>query len=461
MFRCSGVCSQCGKCHRNPQDKEVRDRKKDLLSLPSDFTPEIEEGYGVAFDVGTTTVVGILWDLAHGKIVGSAALTNPQIRYGADVISRIAFSMNEGNLQILQHAIVDCLNTILERLCEAHGIGQSSIVRAVACGNTTMSHLLLGIDPGSLAKAPFTPGYRGVVICRADELDIHIRTDGTITVLPNIAGHIGGDITADLLAVRMEDAASNALLIDIGTNGEIVLYSHGRMQACSTAAGPAFEGASIHQGMRAAKGVIERFRIKDAEIEFHVIGNVPPIGICGSGLIDIVAELLRKGVIDKTGKLLSTREYTDKYGDTFLAERIVEDGQGRRLILVSMERGEDIVLTQKDIREVQLAKAAISAGITILLKKAGLAAKDLERIYLAGAFGSFIDRESAVAIGLLPNVSLEKIIPVGNAASAGALMALTNTAQRTRMQAIPATVEHVDLSAEEGFHKVFLHAMSF
>ena len=462
MFKCTGICSLCGRCHRIERSIDSDDRKTKLLFLPEDFQPDTgEQGYGIAFDIGTTTVVGIMWDLFCGKPVGSVSMTNPQIKYGSDVISRIAFSSREGNLSVLHAAVIDCLNSIVEKICEQYEIKRESIVRAVACGNTTMSHLLLGIDPKSLAVAPFLPAYEGTVIRSAGELGLKISENAAVTVIPNIAGHVGGDITAGILATRLQNLDGNRLLVDIGTNGEIVLISNGKMSACSTAAGPAFEGASIYQGMRAADGVIERVRIKDGDVELGVIGESVPIGICGSGLIDCVAQMVKNGIADSTGRMLSAEEYTEKYGESPLAERLVEDEQGRKMILVSKSDSDDVVITQKDIREVQLAKAAIISGIRLMMKKAGITAGMIDAIYLAGAFGNFIDKESAVTIGLLPDTEYDKIVSVGNSAGAGALMALACSKEQNRIRQIPEKVTHIDLSAEAEFQKEFLNAMSF
>lgn len=462
MFKCTGNCSLCGRCHHINADNDSNSRKTKLLYFPKDFKPNIgEAGYGIAFDVGTTTVVGTLCDLHSGEIVSSASLTNPQIVYGADVISRIAFAGEEGNLNLLQEAIIQCLNQIIKQICNEKVIDYQLITRVIVCGNTTMAHLLLGINPKNLAKAPFVPSYKGTAIRNTEELGLQISNKGIITVIPNIAGHIGSDITSGILAVRLQNTLGNSLLIDIGTNGEIVYYDGTNMYACSTAAGPAFEGAAIYQGMRACNGAIERVRFKKEDIDFSVIGDTPPIGICGSGLIDIVAELIRYGIVNRSGKMLTSEEYAMNHGNSMLCERLVEHKSGRRMIIVAREDAEDIVITQKDIREVQLAKAAIAAGIKLMMKKEGKTTDDIDRIFLAGAFGNFINKKSAVTLGLLPNISIDKIISVGNTASTGAVMALTCKEELCHIKKIPENVLHVDLSVEPEFQKEYLTAMTF
>ena len=460
MFTCTGMCSSCGRCHSGSQEETNRAKER-LITFPKDFIPAKEEqGYGIAFDIGTTTVVGLLWNLKRGELTGTASLTNPQTRYGADVISRIAFAAAENHLQLLQREILQCLNDLTERLCTDGCIKRESVIRIVVCGNTTMSHLLLGINPESLAHAPFQPAYRGAVFLQAKDLGIKINEKGTVMVMPNIAGHVGGDAAAGILAVRLGDSEGSSLLIDIGTNGELALKSGERIWLCSTAAGPAFEGASISQGMRAVKGAVERVRTENGEFKFSVIGHVPPVGICGSGLIDAVSEMSKTGIMDSSGRLLTAEEFTMKQGDSPLADCLEKDESGRRMVLVK-KREKDICITQKDIREVQLAKAAIAAGISILMKKAGLQPGELNRIYLAGAFGNFIDKKSAMTIGLLPTIDPQKIVPVGNAAGAGALMVLAQPKERVSLQQILKKSIHVNLSDESAFQKEYINAMHF
>ena len=344
-------------------------RKKDLIYLPEGFNAdkrnfENEECYGIAFDIGTTTVVGMLWDLRNAKLVGTAARTNPQSTYGADVISRILFcSQKEGNLKLLQNKIIGCFGEILNEMRENTGVSPSSIIKAAIVGNTTMSHLLLNIDPSSLAKAPFTPNFEGQVTVKAHELGLCIKPDAYVHVLPNIAGHVGSDIVAVLLATCLKEMDGANLAIDIGTNGEILLSYQGKVLTCSTAAGPAFEGASIYQGMRAAGGAIEGVKIKDDTVILSVIDDTEPIGICGSGLIDCVAELLSCGIVSKNGRMLNYEDAKKAGLPEEIAVRLKKGENGNEFILYHSEGRGDIAVTQKDIREVQLAKGAIFAEL--------------------------------------------------------------------------------------------------
>lgn len=444
-------------------------RKKDMARLPEGFVPdriewrqgEPKECFGLAFDIGTTTVVGMLWDLRKAEPVGTAARTNPQSVYGADVISRIMYcGQEEGNLKQMQRLIAECFNDIVREFEEEYKIDPKAINKVTAVGNTTMSHLLLGVDPQSLALAPFSPGFTGLVSVKAKELNLIIDENAMVNVLPNIAGHVGSDIVAVLLFSGLKEMEGANLAIDIGTNGEILLANSGTVLTCSTAAGPAFEGACIHHGMRAATGAIEGVKIQEGEVKLSVIGDAKPVGICGSGLIDCVAELLKSGMITKKGKLLS-KEEAEKAGlPDSLAKRLVDGANGKSFILYSDEEN-DIYITQKDIREVQLAKGAILAGIKIMMQELKLEDSLLNNVFLAGAFGNYIKKESALTIGLLPAVSPGKVVSIGNAAGAGACMALLSQSSLEEANRLPDEVDHIELAAHPDFQDVYLQAMYF
>ena len=463
MFKCTGICSKCGRCKDAGMLRGAVDRKTKILNLPEDFRPETDErGYGIAFDIGTTTVVGMLWDIYNGCQIGAQAETNPQNEFGLDVISRITFANEaEENLKLLQDKIIGCLNLITEKLCSEHNVDPQSIIRVTVCGNTTMSHIFAGYDPASLAHAPFDPVYTGTLFMRAGDLGLQIRPESTVMLIPNIAGHVGGDITAGILAARLEDRKEKTLFIDIGTNGEIVFCQDGKMFTCSTAAGPAFEGAAIYQGMRAANGAIEKVRFENEDVLFQVIGGIPPVGICGSGLIDAVAEMKKAGVIDKKGRIATAESYDRKHPGSLLCERLRDGADGREFVLVSKTNDEDIVITQKDIREVQLAKGAIGAGIQLMMQKMESKPEELDRIIVAGAFGSYIDKNSAVTIGLLPDIDRDRIESAGNTAGAGTLMAVASSEEAVRVQNIPEKLTHIELANEPDFQHTYLKAMGF
>ena len=416
--------------------------------------------YGVAFDIGTTTIMGSLHDLNSGKTLSLRAATNPQNIYGADVISRITYAAEspEG-LARMQGKVVEALNEIIRGLAAEAGIEKEQIYEATAVGNTTMSHLFLGINPAYLAPAPFIPAYRRPVRVEAAEIGLSINPGGEVVVLPNIAGYVGSDTVGVILATALDQRRRCCAVIDIGTNGELALATGGRILTCSTAAGPAFEGAQIKQGMRAADGAIEAVRIVNGEIQLEVIGNSVPQGICGSGLIDAAAALLKAGVIEPSGRMVDP-ETTGAHLPPSLRSRL-RRGKGGFGFILAGEGEKEVVLTQSDLRELQLAKGALYAGLQILLQEAGLTRDDLDEVLLAGAFGSYIRKESAREIGLLPGIPLEKITPVGNAAGRGARAALISRTERARAFALPEQIEHVELSARLDFQKAFIDALSF
>ncbi len=457
-----GRCEECGRCNLY----DTTTRKKRLTNLPEGFVPDAprqgESRFGIAFDIGTTTVVGMLWDLSENRLVDMIAKTNPQSRYGADVISRITWSSeNPENLKQMQRLIIDCFNEMLDTFTVQYQIETAYIQKATVVGNTTMSHLFLGYDAKTLAVSPFSPAFTGPVSRTAEELGLHMEPAAEVAVLPNIAGHVGSDIVAAMIAAGIRETPGITLAIDIGTNGEIVLGGKKRMLTCSTAAGPAFEGARIYQGMRAAEGAIEKVEISGGEVRLKIIGNKAPVGICGSGLIDAVAQMLDAGLVSFKGNLISGEEALAKGVNPELAGRLRKGGNGNEFVLAWREKDEDIVLNQKDIREVQLAKGAIFGGIKVLLECLETKTEELDEILLAGAFGSYIDKRSALRIGLLPNVGLAKIRHIGNAAGVGACMALLSSEAGKQAELLSREVEHVELALHPSFEKEYLLGMYF
>ena len=432
MIKCTGICSKCGKCQGSAMVSGANDRKTKMLAYPDGFKADDgEKGLGVAFDIGTTTVVGMLWDLEMGEQIATTAKTNPQNEFGMDVISRITYcTKEEKNYKHLQALIVKCLNEILMELCEKTGAVAENITAAAVCGNTTMSHIFAGYSPVNLAKAPFTPEYQGMLNITAKEAGLNIGEYAKVSVVPNIAGHVGGDITAGIVASKLLECQGLTVFIDLGTNGEIVLTDGTHSYTCSTAAGPAFEGAAIKCGMRAALGAIESVIIKDGEVYTKTIEDTEAEGICGSGLIETVAQMLDANIINQKGRMAVATEAEAKGIDSRLIKRLVDIDGERAFTLQEKTDGDDIVITQSDIRELQLAKGAIKAGVQIMLKESGKSEKDICRVLVAGAFGNYIDKRSAVRIGLLPDIPLEKIISVGNTAGAGVSMIMTSLKER-------------------------------
>ncbi|MHC1605677.1 MAG: ASKHA domain-containing protein, partial [Candidatus Methanofastidiosia archaeon] len=406
--------------------------------------------YGAAVDIGTTTMVLYLIDLSNGHVVNIASAMNPQIPYGEDVISRITFCVENGP-QKLQGLAIDKINNMIKQACSTTNVDTNDIFELSIVGNTAMHHLFLGFNSKYLTFSPYVPVIRRSINLKAKELGIDINPCGNVYVLPIVAGFVGADHIGFILSAGIYKSEKIILGIDIGTNGEIVLGNKKKMICCSCAAGPALEGAGISFGMRATDGAIERVKIDKENVKVKVIGNKKPIGICGSGIIDAISEMLKSRIADSTGRINE---------DSFVP-RTRKDGSEFVLVWASDSgNGEDIVITQKDIRNVQLAKAAIAAGINILLKKYGITKDDIEEILIAGAFGSYINPESARNIGLYPNVPCT-IKSVGNAAGAGAKATLISKDLREDVKLISQNIEYVELAAESSFEEEFLNAMIF
>ncbi|MGF6375866.1 uncharacterized 2Fe-2S/4Fe-4S cluster protein (DUF4445 family) [Clostridiales Family XIII bacterium PM5-7] len=436
---------------------------RDNLVIDVETGDTVKENYGIAVDIGTTTAVVMLWNLHTKEMVDIFATTNPQGAYGADVISRITFVMEkEENLKIIHKAIIDCINKAIAEFSEEWKIDKENIYDLTVVGNTTMSHIFLNVNPAQLAVAPFTPVFACGVDTLGVDLALTVNPHAQVHVAANIAGHVGSDITAGIITTDLMDCQKGHLFIDIGTNGEIVLTGNGRAVACSTAAGPAFEGSSIKQGMRAARGAIERIDIGEDGVSIEVIGDTQPIGICGSGIIDAVGELIRVGIVDRSGRLLG-RERLEKKGiHENILKHIKETDGGNDFVLYFSEDGEsDVLITQKDVREVQLAKAAISAGIAIMMKEIGITEETLEKISIAGAFGNYIRNASAIHIGLLPKIDEEKIYSLGNSAGIGASMILMSTSCKKEASNVARQVEHIELAARSDFQDQYMIAMRF
>ncbi|MBI3971407.1 MAG: DUF4445 domain-containing protein [Chloroflexi bacterium] len=464
-------------------------------------------GYGIAYDVGTTTVVGTLVDLVRGTEVATAAMLNPQVTHGADVISRINRSMNDPDgLQRLHEAALQAVASIAGRLAADAAVDLADVWELTFAGNTCMLHLLLGLDPRHLAPSPYVPAVTDAVSLTLGELwgetlflptastkttgngraeigspalvraepspngggsDGHASGTGTLRpealcyLLPGVASFVGADAVAVALATEIGERDEPTLAIDIGTNGEILLGSRHRLLACSAAAGPAFEGAHIRFGMRGTSGAIEHVRLVDGQVECDVIGGGTPRGICGSGLVDAVAELRRVGLVDVMGRLLPPDEARRVAGPR-LAERVVHGPAGVEFILArGFDGNPPITLGQRDVRELQLAKGALRAGVELLLAELGVNAQDLHRIYLAGAFGSYVSAAAARAIGLIPPVPLQRVESVGNAAGRGSRMALASVEARRRAETLARRIEYLELSAHLGFTEQFMESMVF
>lgn len=394
--------------------------------------PEVPHPLIAAVDLGSTSIVCYLHDGKTGKQVGVQSALNPQRQFGGDVVQRASYALEHG-AHTLSSCVRETIDTLLRELAGKIGAKETDITRVVMVGNSCMHHLFLEIPTDSLVLAPYEPKVKTPVTVRAVDVGLNIHPDAKLHWLANIGGFVGADTVGCILAADLEKEEKLTLMVDIGTNGEMVLGNRKiGLTACSTAAGPAFEGAKITCGMRGGTGAIDHVRIEDGKMVFHVIGDEDPVGICGSGLLDAAACMLKLGIIDDSGRLDQTYYFTDK-----------------------------VFMNQKDVRELQLAKAAISAGIHILCAKQNISLMKIEQVLLAGAFGNYLDPHSACAIGLLPRELEERIIPVGNAAGAGAQIAALNEGEEKRSGEIASRVRFVELALDPNFQDVYIDELSF
>jgi len=421
--------------------------------------------FGLIFDLGTSTLVGKLVNLIEGQEVAVISRFNSQRKYGADVISRIQYIKGHPKRLVdLQKLLVEDLNLITKRLLESFRLKPKDILVAVAAGNTTMQHFMLSLDPSGIAEAPFTPVITEGMTFRSRDVGLKLHPDAMLYVMPAKSGYIGGDLIGFILSSGAAEQNDKLVLgLDLGTNSEIFLGNRNRILTCSAAAGPALEGARISHGMIARAGAIESFRFEENELFYNVIGNIKPKGLCGSGLVDLAALLLHHGIVNPEGLICPPDQHKKRNSMTARVIQTQENEIHDFLIASPQESldGRPIVLTQRDIRELQLAKAAIASGIKILLKTMGAGIEDVDAVYLAGALGNYVHSFSAMRIGLLPEVNPEKIISLGNAASTGANMILLSKRYWERSAEIAAALEHIELSGHADFFDQFIEEMNF
>jgi len=405
--------------------------------------------FGAAVDIGTTTVVLYLYDLDTGRRAGVVSGMNAQKAFGADVISRMSYCMeNEGGLARLSALIRGQINGMLGSFGELkYDIGELTVA-----GNTVMQHIFAGIDPSGMAAAPFTPATLFGDFYTPGALGVDLDPGARVYMLPAVAGYVGGDITAAIVACGLDQADGFSILIDLGTNGEMAAGGKDRLVCCAVAAGPAFEGADISCGMAGVEGAISALTYKDSAFECEVIGGGKPLGLCGSGLIDAIAALLDMGAVDETGRLIDVEEA----GDAEWRDLLDEDDEGMRLRIC-----DGVYITGRDVRKLQLAKAAVAAGIATLLDEFGKTAENIDNLFIAGGFGSHVDKDSAVAIGLIPQAALGRTISVGNAAGAGASLALRNEGIKKRLADLQGSCEYIELSSSPEFMEHYVENMGF
>ena len=422
-------------------------RNKEVIALDSSPSRQL----GLAVDLGTTKIAGYLVDLSNGHTLAAKGIMNPQISYGEDVVSRISYVMGSPKKgRQMSRIVVKALNELAGDLCADIDSSRGQIVESVIVGNTAIHHLLLRLPVKQLAYSPFLPAVSEALDIKARDIGLHIAPGAYVHLLPNIAGFVGADHVAMLLAAEVNQADGLSLVLDIGTNTEVCLASDGKMTSVSCASGPAFEGGHIKDGMRAAGGAIEHFRMENGEVQFQTVDGAPPVGICGSGILDTLAQLYLNGVLSERGRMMDNHPR-------------VRTCKGQREFVIVNEEERDgrpaITITQQDVRELQLAKAAIQTGIQVLLEAEKRSKEDIKQVIIAGAFGTYLDVSSAVVIGMLPSLPLNCFRQVGNAAGMGAKLALLSCDKRAEAQSIARQVGYIELATAPRFMPTFVEAM--
>ncbi len=426
---------------------------------PGDTTDSI---YGVAIDIGTTTVVCSLIDMNTGEELGHASEINAQKFFGLDVLTRITYEIEnpDDGREKLQKAIVGSINKMVKSVCDRNGVSQEQIYEVSVGANCTMMHMLMGVDARPIGKAPFAPVFARAKDVKASDIGLKAAPGARLYCLPSVSAYIGADIVAGAYVCDLRHRKGNVMFIDIGTNGEIVLAANGHLMSCSCAAGPALEGMNISSGMRAAEGAIEDIHINEDGIDLKVIGDCEPAGICGSGILTVTKELLRTGIVRKTGAFVKAGKFD---ADDYRSKYIAVDEEGKRSFIMT-EGGdgtEPLYITQGDIRQVQLAKGAILSGFMALLKKAGIGMADLDKVLIAGQFGAHLPAESITGTGILPFEVEDRIEYVGNTSKTGAYMALMSGTVKRQMEELAHDMDYLELGATDNYERLLSECLIF
>ena len=423
---------------------------------PGDTTDAL---YGVAIDIGTTTVVCSLVDMKTGEELGHASEINAQKFFGLDVLTRITYEIEnpEDGREKLQKAIVGSINKMVKSVCDKNGVSQEQIYEVSVGANCTMMHMLMGVDARPIGKAPFAPVFARAKDVRAADIGLKAAPGARLYCLPSVSAYIGADIVAGAYVCDLRHRKGNVMFIDIGTNGEIVLAANGHLMSCSCAAGPALEGMNISSGMRAAEGAIEDIHINEDGIELKVIGDCEPAGICGSGILTVTKELLRTGIVRKTGAFVKADKFD---ADDYRSKYIAVDEDGKRSFRMTAG-DEPLYITQGDVRQVQLAKGAILSGFMALLKKAGIGMEDLDKVLIAGQFGAHLPAESITGTGILPFEVEGRIEYVGNTSKTGAYMALMSGSVKRQMEELAHDMDYLELGATDNYERLLSECLIF
>lgn len=441
--------------------------------LPGEYTAVMHDGkvialepgdttgslYGVAIDIGTTTVVCSLVDMLTGEELGHAAEINAQKFFGLDVLTRITYEIEnpEDGRGKLQKAIVGSINKMVKSICDEHGLTQEQIYEVTVGANCTMMHMLMGVDARPIGKAPFAPAFARAKDVKASDIGLKAAPGARLYCLPSVSAYIGADIVAGAYVCDLRHRKGNVMFIDIGTNGEIVLAADGKLMSCSCAAGPALEGMNISSGMRAAEGAIEDIHIGEDGLELRIIGGCEPAGICGSGILTVTKELLRTGIVRKTGAFVKADKFD---ADDYRSQYIEVDEEGKRSFRMT-EGDEPLYITQGDIRQVQLAKGAILSGFMALMNKAGIGMEDLDRVLIAGQFGAHLPADSITGTGILPFEVEDRIEYVGNTSKTGAYMALMSSKVKREMEELAHDMDYLELGATDNYERLLSECLIF
>lgn len=456
-IRLSCLTEICGNVEVELLKKE---RKHQVLTqgyMPEFHRDRKDGGYGIVIDIGTTTVVTSLVELTSGKELANASMINAQKHYGLDVLTRITYEYEhpERGIRDLQEAIVQSINGMIQEVCEEAAVSKEEIREIDVAANCTMTHMLLGVDARSIGRAPYRPQFTESRTLKAREIGLEAAKETILYCLPQVSAYIGADIVAGAYVCELQKEEKNVLFIDIGTNGEIVLVSNGRILCCSCAAGPALEGMNISSGMRAAEGAIEDVKIGEEGIQIKVIGDQEPVGICGSGILAVVKELLRVGLVKKTGVFVKKESLKDS---DYRKSMIRLNGSKREFLL---HEKPEILVTQGDVRQVQLAKGAILSGFTALLNEAGISMDDLDRVMIAGQFGAHLPADSLTGVGILPKAVEEKLVYIGNSSKTGAYMTLLSQKAKEEVEDLARKMEYMELAETENYERIFTESMIF
>ena len=457
-----GVRLSCLTQPKSDVKVELMQKKLEHKVLTTGKMPEFErdeglEGFGFAIDIGTTTVVASLIDLKTGEELASASDINAQKHFGLDVLTRITYEFEhpDDGAKKLQEAIVESLNSLMVEACKQAKVNVKHVQKINVAANCTMMHMLLGVDARSIGKAPYEPAFKDAKEMPASDIGLKGADDCVLYCLPHVSAYIGADIVAGAYVCEMQKSTDNELFIDIGTNGEIVLAKGGKLYSCSCAAGPALEGMNISSGMRAATGAIEEVRIKPEGVEFDTIGGGAPEGICGSGILAVMRELIVTGIVQKSGVFVKP----DKLDEGDWRRKFIRmNGTKRELV---MSEDPEILVTQSDVRQVQMAKGAILSGFMALLQEAEIKMEDLDKVFIAGQFGAHLSVDSLVGSGILPACVQDKLVYVGNSSKTGAYMTLMSKKVKAEIEELAKQISYLELSNLEGYERLYSEAMIF